>query len=937
MRELLERDQELDAVSELLAAARDGRGGALLIEGEAGIGKTALLESAREAALRESMIVFSARGTPLEQNVAYAVARQLLLPAVLEGDDPDRLFTGAAELSRSALFGEAEPGPPSPDAAFAARHGLVWLVADLAATRGPLVLIADDLQWADDPSLGFIEALAGRAGELPLALLLGARPVATWRDPTPGSAIVAQADPHRPKRLSVDGVARMIRDGVDTEPAPAFAAVVHEETGGVPYLVAAVVAALRRLGTGPLEESSEARAALASASVERDVTDRLQGLPDEARALSRAVAVLGERPASEVQAVAGLGDAEAAEAAALLEAAGLVAGWPLPAFDHALVRSGVLAGLSPGDAAELHARAADLAIAAGESERAAAHLAEVPGAGDPLRAATLVEVGSRAFASGAAPIAVRHLRRALAEPPPDDAIPTVMFQLGIAEMATGDPAAREHLLAAGSRSSEPDERLRALMIAGHMETFLGNWDAGFRAMDEAISAGNGADPAALTVARLEAAGAMLTCFATGREASKRLEELDREVPAGSPVRGMVDGVLALRDARAGEPREAVLARIASALAQGPIDPSISPVLGLPLIALVLVDDFEQAGELFSAVVGDARKRGNLSAIRILGGWQAYAHLRQGRLNEAAEGAEALAQGAERPPAIALLLASAVRASVAIHRGDLAAAERIAEPQLELDPGIADTAFRDELMMVRARIRLARDDPAGARRLLAEIGERQGRWGAESPPVTQWRLESTFTALALGDADEARELAAAELDAARRLGCPRPLSMALRASAAAAGGDTVPARSALTEALEVLDGVPLALERARVCCELGELDARAGELEQARELLRRSLDLAWQSGADALTERARSSLRAAGGKPRRPELTGIRALTASEARTVRLAAAGAINREIAQEQFVTEKTVETHLTAAYRKLGISGRPQLAAALADGAEA
>ena len=93
----------------------------------------------------------------------------------------------------------------------------------------------------------------------------------------------------------------------------------------------------------------------------------------------------------------------------------------------------------------------------------------------------------------------------------------------------------------------------------------------------------------------------------------------------------------------------------------------------------------------------------------------------------------------------------------------------------------------------------------------------------------------------------------------------------------------------------------------------------------------TLELAWAGGADALAGRIRASLVQAGARPRRPQLTGVRALTPAEARTARMAAEGATNRELAEALFVTEKTVETHLTASYRKLNIAGRPQLAAAL------
>src|SRR4051812_4604028 len=130
--QLVERDAELAAVDRALAAARDGSGAAVVVEGEAGIGKSALLDTAARIARDGDMAVFTARGTPLEEGVAYGIPPQLLLPALLDGDDRERLLSGAAALAEPALLGAEVVGPPAPEAAFAARHGLIWLVAALA-------------------------------------------------------------------------------------------------------------------------------------------------------------------------------------------------------------------------------------------------------------------------------------------------------------------------------------------------------------------------------------------------------------------------------------------------------------------------------------------------------------------------------------------------------------------------------------------------------------------------------------------------------------------------------------------------------------------------------------------------------------------------------------------------------------------------------------
>jgi DNA-binding CsgD family transcriptional regulator len=130
---------------------------------------------------------------------------------------------------------------------------------------------------------------------------------------------------------------------------------------------------------------------------------------------------------------------------------------------------------------------------------------------------------------------------------------------------------------------------------------------------------------------------------------------------------------------------------------------------------------------------------------------------------------------------------------------------------------------------------------------------------------------------------------------------------------------------------VLEPSQARLEHARALCDLGAALRRAGRRRDAQEPLRRALDLADRGGALRLAARAREELRAAGARPRRAALTGPAALTAAEQRVTALAAAGHTNREIAQQLFVTQRTVETHLGHAFQKLDIRSREQLAAAL------
>jgi DNA-binding CsgD family transcriptional regulator len=167
-----------------------------------------------------------------------------------------------------------------------------------------------------------------------------------------------------------------------------------------------------------------------------------------------------------------------------------------------------------------------------------------------------------------------------------------------------------------------------------------------------------------------------------------------------------------------------------------------------------------------------------------------------------------------------------------------------------------------------------------------------------------------------------------LSDARSWGTPRAIGMALRTAGLAEGGER--GLELLEEAAAVLEPSPARLEHARALVDLGAALRRANRRAAARDPLRRALDLADVCGAGPLAERARQELRAAGGRPRRPRVSGVDSLTASERRIAGLATDGLSTPEIAQALFITKKTVETHLGNVYRKLDIHSRAELAGA-------
>ena len=229
----------------------------------------------------------------------------------------------------------------------------------------------------------------------------------------------------------------------------------------------------------------------------------------------------------------------------------------------------------------------------------------------------------------------------------------------------------------------------------------------------------------------------------------------------------------------------------------------------------------------------------------------------------------------------------------------------------------------------ARVHLLRQRPDEALADFIACGGILGAAGATNPSVLPWRSGAARALWVLGDHDEARLLADEELSLARDFGAPGPIGRALRTLAGMEEGPRTV--ELLEEAVACLEHSPTALERARALVELGSALRRVRRPRDAREPLRRGLDLAQRCGAAELARRAMREVTAAGARPRRTALHGLEALTPRELQTAGLAAEGLSNREIADALYVTLKTVEWHLKHTYGKLGISSRAELAQAL------
>jgi DNA-binding CsgD family transcriptional regulator len=242
-----------------------------------------------------------------------------------------------------------------------------------------------------------------------------------------------------------------------------------------------------------------------------------------------------------------------------------------------------------------------------------------------------------------------------------------------------------------------------------------------------------------------------------------------------------------------------------------------------------------------------------------------------------------------------------------------------------------------LAFARSRLAFARGDYAGA---LASadplIRSADGRPPFfSSPAYLPWRSDAALAAARLGERTQAIELAEEELALARSFGAARPLGIALRGAGLAAGG--AEGIELLRRSVSTLEHSPVRVELCRSLVELGAALRRSGNRAEARDHLDAAAALARRHEAKALERRALEELAASGARRPRRELSGPESLTPSERRVAELAAAGTTNREIAQQLFVSLRTVETHLTHAYGKLEIKSRSELAGALGGDEEA
>jgi DNA-binding NarL/FixJ family response regulator len=917
--DLVEREREIAALAALLDAAPAGEGRVAWIEGPAGIGKSTLLAEARRRAADSGTRVLAARGSELEREFPFGVVRQLF-EGIVAGDEST--LSGAAAPA-AAVFEAAEASEG--DVSFAALHGLFWVALNLAA-EGPLFLAIDDLHWCDRPSLRFVAYLARRLEGQPILV------ATTVRSGEPGTDVALLGeiahDPStvavRPVPLSAEAVGELVRERLGAEADDAFCAACHRATGGNPLFLRQLLTALEADHVKPDGAHADVVLEIGPRAVSRTVIMRLARLSEDAIAVARAVAVLSDSatlPA--VAALTELSEERVADATGLLARAEILRREAPIGFVHALVRDAVYQELPLGERQLQHERAARVLLETGAPpEQVAAHLLAAPRRGQEWVAEQLREAGRAAVARGAAESGVAHLRRALEEPAPVEWRPELLRELGLAEILTDGLGAIDHLKEAFETLDDDSARLpvahalcRALLFTGSPPEAA---DFALRVAAELPADDN--DHRALTAFYL------MTGF-FGVDAPDRLRPLEdyRDPPDTGLGAKMLASVASLWWAHTGGTADDCASLALAALAGGDLIVHDNGLLMMAALLTLVYADRSETDAAWEMAQSEAHRHGSLLGISSIHLWHGFTLLQYGELADAEESLgraqeEFDAWGFDR---VARIYTASFHARARIERGRIDEARAMLET---VGPELGENSEGSRFWRsTRLALLVAEGRDAEA---VAGYEDYASRYAHVRLPTAEHARSTVARALdRLGRRDEAIALAESELTDARQWGAPGTLGPSLRVLGLLRGDVSL-----LEEAVSVLEGSHARLEHAKALADLGGALRRERRQTEARDPLRRALELADACSADALVEHVRSELYATGARPRTTALGGVEALTASERRVAAFAAEGQSNRDIAQALFVTPKTVEVHLSNAYRKLGIRSRRDLAGALA-----
>ena len=927
-------------VRAVVGQAARGRFDGAVITGEAGIGKTRLISDLADEASTRGVRIFAGRCAELDRFRPF-VPLAAAFGCTVEAEDPRRaavaraLRAGAADVSpTTAGFGSIESQ---------VIDAIVQLVEALAVD-GPLLLVLDDLHWADRSTLAGVRAISNELADLPIAFV-------GTRRPHPQNAdleALLQSLADRPlteltlDALPPDSVAGLAAEVLGRPPSGALLREL-ERASGNPFFVIEVIAALLEQGLDEVERRDDGVTGIGvTPSVRVTVLRRIGLLQPSAMALVRRASVLGSAFAVGDLALATgeIASALAPDLEIAVRAGVLVEDGRELRFRHDLLREALYLDIPTPLRVEEHLEfGRRLAEGGADPERAAAHFVLGASKGD-LEAAEYIQRAARTIAPGAPGVAAELLARALALlDGPSDLRDTVEADLALLALWSGDAASCErHARAVLARRSSGDVGIAARRALIESLFFNMRW-------------ADGADEAARGLAADDLPrrhrGQLLCFLAHGRlysgdqaaagpaaaEAAQIAHELNDDLMAGYAVWLQAEHAIAAGDLAAAN-QYAADALAASRRATNTPDGGAGGPWAAPVAAAHhdVGTALLQLATLASASMDLDRARGHID--------EAIAHLEQiGSLAYSAfafaslgavhyltadlDSAELALMECQRSrevcelPALGQPVAWLVL--IHLHRGDLAAAK---QELSRLEPS------RPAYAWIRILIAAAEGDP-NLSAVIQQAADAQSfeEFDRGTEPWL-WDIDLLHAALAARHSTVAATIVDWLDRRAQRFGTEWLTGYVLHAKGLQRGDADM-----LVEATEALHGSELL--RAHAAGDAGALCVTAGETKRARPLLMQAAEVYERAGASVRLRRVTAMMRAAGLRPsmrtapRRPTV-GWEALTDAERSVVALATQGLTNPEIGARLFVSRRTVQTHLSHVFTKLGISSRVELAAA-------
>jgi DNA-binding CsgD family transcriptional regulator len=951
---LVGRDSELAILAERAGQARSGSARLVVVRGPDGIGKTNLLREFIASGLTGYSTLLHTVCQPATTGSGYGAVRDLLRPLGLSSKGPaDPLLSGHAGRSWPVISEPAVPDDyesPGEPGAYAVLHGLYWLAVNLMEP-GPLALVVDDVHHCDERSLRWIEFLLHRSDDLPLLVVL-AQGVSAEE---PNARVLSEIAAHHSCTVADLGpltraeMADFVRRSLGAEPDESFVGDCAEVSAGNPRMLDVLLRELRRRGVRPDADAAGQVADAARQVVGASTLVRMVRRPD-VRDVATAVAVMDCTDVELVGALARVPATQAAEALDVLRSSEILTA-DGTSMAHRAVRRQVLDDIPAHELEDLRSRAAGLLNDAGRpAEEVARQLLPLRRLDQAWMLDVLWDAAARAEGAGPAgparpngdpEMAVRYLRRALAAQTVASERTKIHVRLARLLSAIDPYTALSHFREAMARLTDPFDRGQTAVYFAITALATRRIPEAIRVLGEALDAlrldMDDNPPYAVTELCNVLQSTLLLIGIGMKPADSGLGERIQTVRHEFKTFAEPDGytcaerrslaTLALLATLECRPAKEATRLAQRALADGGWGDWVANGTSL---ALSLADEVDASMKVYDWLLAETQARGDDWTRHVTMSTRAMTLNRLGRINEAADDARMAVEIAEQAPwrrdaALPFVVASSVLAA----QDDIAGAEAMLDRvtvRVE-NMGWVWVAFYHEWARASAR----RGDIEGALNMLRNLGQSLDAADITNPVYSPWRSEAARLLARTARLSEARHLLDQEAELARRWGTPRAVGQTLTAAGMVAT-DPRQAVELLGEALDVLAEAPALTARIHASYQLGRAFLRIDDSSAARRHLRDAVNLSARSGARRLHSAASNLLISAGGRLRRAtdnSLSGL--LTESERRVATMAADGMSNREISETLFVTLRTVETHLTSAYRKLGVSRRSDLAAAL------